>query len=224
MRIPDREQFLHKSARILGEIHDMLVRLPSLPLDELPSGETVLVIVDMINGFAREGALMSPRVEGLIPVISRLSEECGKRGMAKLAFADSHSEESPEFGAYPLHCLAGTTESDVVEELKALGGYLLIPKNSTNGFLENGFQKWLADNSNIHNFIITGDCTDICIQQFAVTLKTWFNTHNESSRIIIPIDSVDTYDLGMHDADLLNAVTLFSMMGNGIELVSSIEV
>ncbi len=213
-----------KSRIALEGIVTMLSSLPSLPLNELQGEQTVFVIIDMINGFAREGALKSERVESLIPVIAKLSEECGRRGIRKLAFADNHTNESPEFGAYPPHCIQGTSESEIVDELKAVGGYTLIPKNSTNGFLEKEFQAWLSQNKQIRNFIITGDCTDICIQQFAVTLKTWFNMHNEISRIIVPVNAVDTYDLGLHDGDLLHTVALYNMAVSGVELVRSIEV
>jgi nicotinamidase-related amidase len=224
MKIPDRKDFMEKCLNSLDGIYTMLTTLPPLKLKDLPAEETALVMVDMINGFAREGALMSPRVEALIPAIAELSEACAKRGIARLAFADCHTEKSPEFGAYPPHCMAGTSESEIVAELKALGGYLLISKNSTNGFLEEAFRKWLSENPSITNFIIVGDCTDICIQQFAVTLKTRFNMLDQGSRVIVPVNATDTFDLGLHDADLLNAVTLFSMAGNGVELVSSIEV
>lgn len=224
MEIIDKISFVGKSTEMLGSLYGMLANLPVLKLKELPVNETVLVIIDMINGFTREGALSSPRVEALIPAIAELSAECGKFGMKKLAFADSHTGKSPEFGAYPPHCMTGTSESEMVEELKAIGGYLLIPKNSTNGFLEKDFQDWLKQNRGIRNFIITGDCTDICIQQFAVTLKTWFNMQDENSRIIVPVNAVDTFDLGLHDAELLNAVALFSMAGNGVELASAVEV
>ena len=223
MNMIDQFSFIRKSTETLGGIYEMLADLPALKLEDLPAGETALVIIDMINGFAREGVLSSPRVGALIPAIAGLSEKCGEIGMQKLAFADSHTGKSPEFGAYPPHCMTGTSESEIVDELKTVGGYLLISKNSTNGFHEKNFQDWLGQNSGIRNFIITGDCTDICIQQFAVTLKAWFNMRNENSRIIVPVNTVDTFDLGLHDADLLNAVTLFSMTGNGIELVSAVE-
>lgn len=224
MELPDRKKFMDKSIKTLEGLLDSLDKLPGLKLGELEHDKTVLVIIDMINGFAREGALKSARVEALIPAIADLSEECCKRGIVRLMFADNHTGASPEFGAYPVHCLKGTTESEPVDELKSPGGYLLIPKNSTNGFLEDDFIKWLKGNGGIKNFIVTGDCTDICIQQFAVTLKTWFNRRDETSRVIVPINAVDTFDLGLHDGDLLNAVTLFSMAGNGVELVSNIEI
>ncbi|HEX2947611.1 MAG TPA: isochorismatase family cysteine hydrolase [Clostridia bacterium] len=223
MEYPKRKDFLDKSSKTLEGMLDMLENLPVLELSELEPEKTALVVIDMINGFAREGALKSPRVEALIPVIAKLSEECCKRGIARLMFADNHTGASPEFKAYPVHCMKGTSESELVDELKTPGGYGLIPKNSTNGFIEENFMKWLKENSSIKNYIITGDCTDICIQQFAVTLKTWFNRLDEASHVIVPVNAVDTFDLGLHDGDLLNVVTLFSMAGNGVELVSRIR-
>jgi nicotinamidase-related amidase len=224
VKLPDKKYFVEKSNITLDGIYDMLDKLPSLQLDELPADKTALVIIDMINGFVREGALMSPRMEALVPVIAGLSAECGIRGIAKLAFADNHTEKSPEFSSYPTHCMIGTTECELVDEIKQTGGCRLTPKNSTNGFLEEDFQKWLSANPDVSNFIITGDCTDICIQQFAVSLKAWFNMKNEQARIIVPVNAVETFDLGLHDGDLLNAVTLFGMSGNGVELVKTIEI
>ncbi|AGC67670.1 isochorismatase hydrolase [Thermoclostridium stercorarium subsp. stercorarium DSM 8532] len=223
MKILNREDFIRKSTDVLEKIVDMLEKLPSVKFSDLNAEQTALVIVDMINGFVREGALKSPRAEALIPEISRLSKACDELKITKLAFADSHTGESPEFDSYPEHCIRGTSESEVVDELKEVGGYILIPKNSTNGFHEEEFQKWLKRNEKINTFIVTGVCTDICVQQFAITLKTWFNMMNKKSRIIVPINTVDTYDLGVHNAELTHVMALYNMSTNGIELVSEIK-
>lgn len=223
MRMEDKKDFLNRSTEILGGIFDMLSELSGIKLKDLEGKQTALVIVDMVNGFAREGALMSPRVEGLIPEIAKLSKLCDNFAIKKLAFADCHTLVSPEFEAYPSHCIEGTSEGEIVDELKEIGGYTLIPKNSTNGFLEKEFQKWLEENEQIKNFIISGDCTDICIQQFAVTLKTWFNLHDKKVRVIVPINAVETYDFGLHDGDLVNIMALYNMILNGIEVVREVE-
>lgn len=222
MKRTSKDEFLKKSGDTLGEIYEMLEKLPVLRLEELEGKKTALVIVDMINGFTRQGALQSPRIEGLIPEITALSKGCDRLGISKLAFADSHTEASPEFEAYPPHCVAGTEEAEIVDEIKAAGGYALIPKNSTNGFLEEGFRQWLKENPQTNTFIITGDCTDICIQQFAITLKTWFNSRNEKVQVIVPANAVDTYDLGLHNGDLTHVMGLYNMIINGIEVVAKI--
>lgn len=222
MKIVNNKNIIDKSMDTLGQIFDMFEKAPSIKLADLQTNQTSLIIVDMINGFVREGALKSPRAESLIPEIVRLSKACDEFQIPKLAFADCHTTKSPEFDSYPQHCVEGTSESEIVDEIKEAGGYTLIPKNSTNGFLEEEFQKWLKQNQHINTFIITGVCTDICVQQFSITLKTWFNTMNKKSRVIVPINMVDTYDLGIHDADLINVMALYNMSINGVEVVSDI--
>lgn len=223
MKMINKNEFIESSVKTLGEIFDILAKLPAIQLKDLQGKQTALVIVDMINGFVREGALKSPRVEGLIPEIAKLSKICDELHITKLAFADCHTIASPEFDAYPEHCMIGTSEGEMVDELRELGGYTLIPKNSTNGFQEAAFQQWLKENEHINTFVITGDCTDICVQQFAVTLKTWFNMQNKKVRIIVPINTVDTYDLDLHNGDLMNVMALYNMMINGIEVVQGVE-
>ncbi|HEX9060447.1 MAG TPA: isochorismatase family cysteine hydrolase, partial [Clostridia bacterium] len=188
----------------------------------LKSKNTCLVIIDMINGFTREGTLKSPRIEAIIPQIADLSLAAHKAGMTRIAFADCHTDKSFEFESYPVHCKAGSSESEIVDELKEIKGYHLFNKNSTNGFLEPEFEKWLLQNEDLDTFIITGDCTDICVMQFAVSIKTWFNLNDRKSRVIVPLNAVETYDLGIHNADLMNMFALNSMIGNGIEVVSEI--
>ncbi|HYH02099.1 MAG TPA: isochorismatase family cysteine hydrolase [Bacillota bacterium] len=223
MNLINKPAFLQQSTRTLEGIYDTLSQLPEVALSSLPAERTALVIVDLINGFARGGALQSPRVEALIPGIVRLGQACGELGIPKVAFADNHTEGSPEFESYPVHCLTGTVEAELVEEIRALDGVELLAKNSTNGFLEEAFQAWLGKNRQIDTFMVVGDCTDICIQQFTITLKTWFNRQDQKSRVIVPVDLVDTYDFGLHNAELLNAMALFTMMGSGVEVVKEIR-
>lgn len=224
MKNINRDEFIKRSEQTIKEMLDMLEGLDGIKLKALKGEQTALFIVDMINGFAREGALKSQRVENLIPEIVKLSKKCDELGIQKLAFADCHTDVSPEFDAYPKHCMEGTTEAEVVDEIKEVGDFKLIKKNSTNGFHEEEFKKWLNENPQITNFVITGDCTDICVQQFAITLKTWFNMQNKNYRVIVPINAVDTYDLGAHNGDLLNVMAFYNMIINGVEVVRDIEV
>lgn len=223
MKLQDKELFLEKGTETLSEIYEHLFKLPEIALSDLDSKQTVLIILDLINGFTREGALMSPLVEALIPSIMLVSEQCGMRGIQKIAFADSHLEDSPEFDAYPPHCMKGSHEEEIVDEIKEVGGYQLILKNSTNGFLEDEFREWLDQNPTVNNFIITGDCTDICVQQFAITLKTFFNRQNQKARVIVPLSLVDTYDYNMHNALLSNVMACYNMIINGVEVVKDLK-
>lgn len=218
----ERSAFMQAGPQALGKIYDTLAEREALQLDSLDYSKTALIVVDMVNGFARAGALYSPRIAALIPAIAELSTACARRNIPQLAFADTHPENSPEFLSYPPHCLAGSEESQLVPELQAAGPFMLIPKNSTNGFLEPAFQDWLAEYQQRDTFIVVGDCTDICIEQFATTLKCSFNRQNRPARVIVPMNLVDTYDFGIHRGDLLHAMALMLMIGNGIEVVKEV--
>lgn len=219
----NRTALLQRATALVDQWLEHVTEAKAIELGSLPVDRTALVIIDMLNGFAREGALASPRVEALIPAIARLQEKAKERGLPILAFGDSHPADSLEFHAYPPHCIEGTAESQIVAELAAIGGYTYIPKNSTNSCIEPAFQSWLAEHPAIDTFIVVGDCTDICILQFALTLKTQFNRQNRPSRIIVPTSGVDTFDGPNHDGDLLHVAGLNIMIGNGIEVVSQID-
>lgn len=218
-----KDEFLKKGVQTIGGMIESLNTLPSYKLSNLRSEYTALIVVDMVNGFAREGALKSSRVEDLIPSILKICRLCSEREIKIVMFSDCHTKDSPELESYPPHCMKGTSENELVSELKDIEGYTLINKNSTNGFLQDEFQQWMKGHKAITNFIIAGDCTDICVLQFSETLKSYFNTHDMKSDVIVPLDCVDTFDGGLHDADLMNLFSVFSMMGNGIRVVKTIE-
>lgn len=62
----------------------------------------------------------------------------------------------------------------------------MIEKNSTNGFLEPVFAAWLRDNPQIDTYIVTGDCTDICVLQFVLAAKAWHNARNRAAARLPP--------------------------------------
>lgn len=222
MKTANKEKFLKHSSNTLSEIYDSLCKLQNLRLEELEHDKTSLIIIDLINGFTTEGTLKSQRVESLINEAARVMERCKELSIPTIVFGDCHKADSPEFISYAPHCIEGTSECEIVEEIKALGGYNYINKNSTNGFIEEKFFEWLCENKAIENFIIIGDCSDICIEQFGVTLKAWFNKNNRFSRIIVPEAIVDTYDYELHDGDLMHVMALWNMLGNGLEIVNTI--
>lgn len=214
--------FQEKSQVALSEIVDQLKARPSLVLDQLQFDRTAIIVMDMVNGFAKEGPLFDERVKRLIPRIRRLLSAAADRKIEMLAFRDCHSKDSKEMKFYPAHCLADEKESQLVDELKGFHYSHVICKNSTNGFHTTEFQNWLKE-SNTGTFIVVGDCTDLCVEHFVITLQTYLNQYNFEGRIVVPMDLVDTYDLGAHQADLMNVMSFHQMMSNGIDLVEKIQ-
>lgn len=213
--------------RIDENVLEMIAHLSNLgtiKFDELDCGRTALVIVDVVNGFVRGGNMYSRRMEDIVPPILDMLEKFKEKSMPVIAFADCHSENSTQLSAFPRHCIENTPECEVIEEIKDVGGYQLIRKNSVNGFFAPDFKDFLDNNKNIDTFIVCGDCTDICVMNFCLTLKSYNDQKNTPVNIIVPIDSVETYDdMSTHNGDLMNIVALEMMGNSGIKIVNSIE-
>lgn len=222
MNKADKGLFLTKSGETLSEMFDRYTSLETVNIAEFSDSKPVLIMVDIINGFIREGALHSERIADIISQVEKLLKYFKSNSMEVIAFADYHSENSTEFASFPKHCIAGTSESLIVDELKRIGGYQLIPKNSTNGFHAPKFQEFIKEKQDRDVFIVTGDCTDICVINFCISLKTYFDEHNMKKEIILPIDCVETYDGDGHDAELMNIVAIKLMENAGIRVVRSV--
>lgn len=226
MTLADKESLLQQAADNLLAWQEEMRSLPDMSLDSFDPKTTALFIVDMIVGFAVKGALASPRIGELISPIAELTTRCQALGIPIVAFADTHSPDSMELTAYPPHCLRGTEESWLCPEiLQALeqhgrGSFTLIEKNSTNGFVEPAFEQWLKarHHNPLTTYIVVGDCTDICISQFALTAKAWHNTRDLPLRVLVPLALNDTYDSPGHPADAMNLFSLVAMRQSGIEL------
>lgn len=182
----------------------------------------VVFVVDMVNGFTKEGALSDIKIMDIVKAQKKLMDTLSCRNVF---VCDTHPPKTREFEAYPAHCMVGTSEAEVVDELK---DYIkmIIHKNSTNTFMAPEFSEFLKnDLDNYNDIIITGCCTDLCILQFALSLQGYLNEHNMCKhRIIIPVDCVETYHIDqVHDAYFWNDVSLKNMAANGITIVSKIE-
>ncbi|CAA7603210.1 Hypothetical protein DEACI_4033 [Acididesulfobacillus acetoxydans] len=58
--------------------------------------------------------------------------------------------------------------------------------------------------------------------QFCLTLKAYFNRPDITSRIVVPLKAVDTFDSDLHHGDLTHTMALYFMALNGIEVVEGI--
>lgn len=209
---------------ILGIVRE-LQNLKKINLKEFKKENTVIINIDLINGFCKSGNLSSERVEKIIPYAVQINSLF--KDYNKIFFVDKHTEKSVEFDAFLPHCIGGTIESEIVDELKdfASENAIVCEKNSVNGFLCDSYSDWLKNNLNKTNMIVIGDVTDICVMNFCLTQKAFFNEKNIKSRIIVPIKAVETFHVEEtnHNGDLMNIFALYNMSMNGIEIVKDIE-
>lgn len=206
----------------LKNIEDSMRDLPKLELSKFDSQKTAFIFVDVIEGFVNIGNLSTDRAIPILPYIQKLNDDA--KGHHRIYFADTHPKYCTEFLTYPEHCIKGTAECDLVKELVydvEDSKSVHIPKNCTNGFLTHEFQNWLKLNPQVNHFIITGLVTDICVMQFALTLKAYFDQIDQEAKLFIPIEAVETFDISAthHMADLMNLFALYNMRMNGINLM-----
>jgi nicotinamidase-related amidase len=223
----------------LGYLEEWYTQLTPLALADLVGvqPERVAVIsIDVINGFCVNGPLASARVGRIAQPVAGLFARAYGLGVRSFVLTqDTHDPNTPEFGAYPPHCLKGTAESEAVDELKELPFYdaiTIVPKNSISSAIGTTLGAWIAAHPQIDTFVVVGDCTDLCTYQAAMQLRLEANAGNFARRVVVAADAVDTFDtpvavareLGIkaHDGDLHHVLFLHHMASNGVEVVAAL--
>lgn len=168
----------------------------------------VTIVVDVLNGFTREGNLASPRCLDAIPRIQRVIEERLRAGDQLIFLADTHDKDDREFEIFPVHCVRGTHESEVVDELQPYlkAGARLIRKRRYSGFFETDLEAVLRQ-LGPDQVTVIGVCTDICV------LHTVADLRNRDYRVIVPADAVATFDAPGHSGDEVQRWALAHMRG-----------
>lgn len=177
----------------------------------------IVFVVDMINGFAKEGALADTRIMEIVPAIKKLVEAVHP----SVFICDSHDLDAREFKAFPVHCIKNTYESQVIDELKPYVKRIVL-KNSTNAFFAPAMQEIIKNELDQYSDIImVGCCSDICVMQFALSLNTYLNEHEiVDKKIIVPINMIETYCIeNVHNNMKWNEVACDIMKANAIDVI-----
>ena len=183
-----------------------------------------LIVVDMVNGFVKEGVLHDDSIARVIPRQIELIKEYHNEGELVIFIQDTHTKESTEHKRFPdYHCLKGSGEEEVVEELKQftnLDNTICIPKNNTSFMEAQPFRDVMEEASNIKEFDIVGCCTDICICNGPMGLSCYLDEHNRDSVIRVHQDAVTTFSEDNRQ-NYVDAAYLL-MEQQGIQLVKKI--
>ncbi len=236
----DADRFIEQSRPFIQWMLNWQANLSPLPFASLlenGADRIGIVSVDVIKGFCTVGPLSSARVNRIVEPITSLFRLAWDHGVRDIALPhDAHPQDAVEFGQYAPHCIRGTEESDHVDAFKALPFFDQISsmeKNSINAGLSPDFAAWVEARPQIMIWIVVGDCTDLCTHQLAMYLRLRANQHQmQGVRVIVPVNTVDTYDLPVeaageigavpHNAEFLHTVFLYHMMLNGIEVCTEI--
>lgn len=244
MTIPtaDVGKFLAERREFFEYLHSWLGSLDRVRMADLTNEgggvrRVCILSVDLIKCFTTTGPLASARVAGVLPQVVKLFHLAYAFGVRDFVLAqDAHPEDSPQFEDYGRHCVAGTPESQTVDELASLPFadlFTIMLKRSLNVAIGTDLDPWFDNRPQVDTTIIVGDCTDLCVYQAATHVKLRANAQGKQHRVIVPADCVQTYDLSVekaqeidavpHDADLLHLIFLYHMALNGICVVAGID-
>ena len=147
----------------------------------------VVLVIDMLRGFCEEG---NPLYTGesarrVIPNVRRLLEKETKAGSKIIFICDNHKPDDLEFQMFPVHCVVGTRETEIVPELADITGDI-IPKQRYSGFFNTDLEERLRRLAP-EKLIICGVCTDICV------MHTVADARNRDYPVEVPADCVATH-------------------------------
>ena len=181
-----------------------------------------LIVVDMVNGFVREGVLHDEAIATIIPRQIELIEKNQEEKELTIFIKDTHDEDAVEFKRFggTKHCVRGTSEAELVDELKLYEGRentISIEKNSTSYMEAPKFRKLIKELKNLKEINIVGCCTDICDFNGTMALANYFDEWNRDVEIRVHQDAVATYAEGSRQ-NYVDAAYLL-MEQQGIQLV-----
>ena len=183
----------------------------------------LLVVIDLVNGFVREGAMADKHIEHILPESERLVKKFIEEGNAVVYVKEWHDENAEEFKKFPKHCVEGTSEAEMVDELlKYQDNVLVFKKNSTSAMAPKcGLVATLGIMENLHEVVIIGCCTDICVLNCAIPMQNYFDEENRKVSIVVPKNVVETYDAPNHLRKEYNEIAFKLMSQAGIKVVNN---
>ena len=183
-----------------------------------------LIVVDMVNGFVREGGLHDKRIEEVIPYQKKLLDQYVKDLEMILFIKDCHDVDSVEHNRFQgiKHCIKGTTEAEIIDEFQpylSLENVYTLEKNCTSFREALGFSELMEEMSDIHHFDVVGCCTDICVVNGVIGMMNYFDQNNRQVEVNIHQEGIETYDAPYHDASLYSDAAYLLLAQQGAKIL-----
>ncbi len=181
--------------------------------------EKLLVVVDMVNGFVKSGVMSDEYINHITPGLIKLINKTLEEDEAVAFIKDTHDVDSTEFKKFPPHCIKGSGEEELIDELKLYEKDALVyEKNSTSTMYANNFINDLEKMKKLKEVIITGCCSDICVLNLAIPLTNYYDEYNRNVDVIVRSDLIETYNSDTHNRDDYNEMSLKLMKQAGIKI------
>ena len=152
----------------------------------------LVLVIDMVIGFMEAGRNLycGDSARKIIPNIHELIEIEKASGSNIIFIVDTHDPDDLEFQMFPVHCVRGTEECEVIPELVEYAT-VILPKRRYSAFYKTNLTEQLCT-LKPKNIIICGVCTDICI------MHTVADARNRDYTVTVPTNCVATFDQEAH--------------------------
>ncbi len=179
----------------------------------------LVINIDMVNGFVKEGPLAAPSIMRVVPRQIEILEEAKRDKDTEIIFIrDCHTKDSVEFKSFGPHCLEETSETEIIDELQVYEDKTFF-KNCTNLIFAEGMQEYLKGQTELKRVSVMGCLSEICVLNGAIGLRTFFDQNNMDVEVCVHADAIDTYKAPNHDADAINIQAVNMMQANGIKVL-----
>jgi nicotinamidase-related amidase len=178
--------------------------------------EKLLVVVDMVNGFIKKGAMADPYINHITPELIKTIEWTLNEDEGIAFIKDTHDMNSTEFKKFPPHCVKGSGEEELIDEIKQYEKEAFsYEKNSTSTIFAKDFLNDIEAMKKLREVIVTGCCTDICVLNLVIPLINYFDENNREVEVTVRSDLVETYNSDMHNREEYNEMALKLMRQAG---------
>ncbi|PKB73744.1 MAG: hypothetical protein BZY75_00150 [SAR202 cluster bacterium Io17-Chloro-G7] len=153
-----------------------------------------VLVVDMVRGFLEPGHNLycGDEARKIVPNVYQLLVRETQAGSHILFISDHHDPDDLEFRIFPVHCVKGTSEPDVIPELsRFVTDDNVVPKNRYSGFFNTELDQRLR-RLQPDKLVLCGVCTDICV------LHTTSDARNRDYPVEVPANCVASFDQEAH--------------------------
>lgn len=181
-------------------------------MEGLDIKNTAVLIIDMQNAFLKDegsiGKMGIPieRAKESIPEILKTLPKLRKAGFpvvyTKMSLRPDYEDAGILKEAFPPlhglgHCVAGTWDEEIIDELKPAKDDYIILKNRFDGFYNTGLDTQLRC-LGVKNLIVMGIATNICLE---ATVRSAFH---RDYRCFVPLETTRSYTEDMEKGAIEN--------------------
>jgi len=166
----------------------------------------VILVIDMIKGFFQENFPLygGDKVREIIPYVSEFLRVYSHIPIIYLC--DHHAPDDKEFQMLPPHCIEGTEETELIEELRPYPG-IIVPKTRFNGLYQTDLEDILRK-LKVDTVTIMGICTDISVLFTAAALRERDYTVRVAAQGVASFSSLEIQHFALKQMDTILGVKI----------------